>query len=98
MYLSYSQQGGPGQRSRYSDSLQAERSGDRIPWVARFSAPTEFGSGAHPAPCTIGSGLFLGGKAAGAWSGVDHPNPFSSEVKERVVILLLPLLSLHGLF
>jgi len=83
MYVSYSQQGGPGQRIWYSDSLRGERSGDRIPGVARFSAPAEFGSGAQPAPCTMGSGLFLGGEAAGAWSGFDHPTPLVPRSKKQ---------------
>ena len=36
-------------------------------WGARFSAPVQTGPGAHPAPCTMGTGSFPGGKAAGAW-------------------------------
>jgi hypothetical protein len=34
---------------------------------ARFSAPIQTGSGAHPASCTMGTGSFTGVKAAGAW-------------------------------
>jgi hypothetical protein len=42
----------------YSDWLRAGRSGDRIPVVARFFAPVQTGSGAHPASCTMGAGSF----------------------------------------
>jgi len=35
--------------------------------VASFSAPVQTGPGAHPASYTMGTGSFLGGKAAGAW-------------------------------
>ena len=36
-------------------------------WGARFSAPVHTGPGAYPASRTMGTGSFLGGKAAGAW-------------------------------
>ena len=58
---------GSGQLSRYSDLLRAGRS--EIP-------------GAHPAPCTMGTGFFPGAKRPGR--GVDHPPLSSAEVKERV--------------
>ena len=48
----------PGLRSRYSDSLRAGRSGDRIPVGSRFSAPVQTGSEAHLAPYTMGTGSF----------------------------------------
>jgi len=51
----------------YSDLLWARRSGDRIPVGATFSAPVQTGPAAHPASYTKGTGLFLGGRAAGAW-------------------------------
>ena len=57
----------PRELSRYSDSLRAGRSGDRIPVGARFSAPVQTGPGAHPASCTMDSGPIPEGKAAGAW-------------------------------
>ena len=37
-----------------------EGSGDRIPVGARFSAPIQTGSEAHPASCTSGTGSFPG--------------------------------------
>ena len=46
--------------SRYSDSLRARRSGDRIPVGARFSAPIQTGPGAHLAFCTMGTGSSQG--------------------------------------
>ena len=67
-------------------TLQAGRSGDRIPVGARFSAPTHTGPGAHPAPCTISTGSFPGVNRPGR--GVDHPPPSSAEVKERVELYL----------
>jgi hypothetical protein len=51
---------------RHSDSLR--ESGDRIPVGARFFAAVHTGPGAHPASCTMCTGVIPGGKAAGAWS------------------------------
>ena len=53
--------------SRYSDSLRAARSGDRIPVGARFSAPVQTGPGAHPACYTMNTGFLSRGKSAGSW-------------------------------
>jgi len=49
---------------------------------ARFSAKVQTGPGAHPAFCTMGTGSFPEVKRPGR--GVEHPSPFSAEVKERV--------------
>jgi hypothetical protein len=54
----------PGHHSRYSDSLRAGRSGDRIPVGARFSAPVHTGP---PILLYNRYRVFPGGKAAGAW-------------------------------
>ena len=70
--------------SRYSDSLRAGRSGDRIPMGTKFSAPVQTVPGAYPASCTIGTRSFLGVKWP--WRGLDHPLLSSSEVKERVQV------------
>jgi hypothetical protein len=72
--------------SRYSDSLRAGRSGDRIPVVARFSAPVQTGPEAHPASYTVGTRPFSGVKRPRR--GFDHPPPSSAEVKERVELYL----------
>ena len=70
---------GPRQLSRYSDSLRAGRSGDRIPEGARFPAAVQTGPGAYPASCTVGTGSLPGVKRPGRV--VDHPPPSSAEVK-----------------
>jgi hypothetical protein len=72
---------GPGQLSRYSDSLRAGRSGDRIPVGAKFFAYVQTGPGAYPASYTMGTGSFPGVKRPG--SGADHPPPTSAGVKNE---------------
>ena len=52
----------------------------------RFSALVHTGPGVHPAFYTMGTGSFPGVKRSGR--GVDHPHPFSAEVKERVELYL----------
>jgi len=62
---------GPRKRSRYSDSVRAGRSGDRILMGATLSAPDQTGSGLHPDFNTKGTGSFPGVKRPGR--DVDHP-------------------------
>ena len=76
----------PGWLSRYSDSLRAGRSGDRIPVGVKFSAPVQTGPASHPASCTMGTGSFLGVKRPGR--GADHPPPSSAEVEGRAELYL----------
>jgi hypothetical protein len=70
----------------YSYSLQAGRSRDRIPVVARFSAPAQNDPVAYTAAHTMVTGVFL--QAKRPWRGVDHPPPSRAEVKERVQLYL----------
>jgi hypothetical protein len=60
----------------------AGRSGDRLPVVARFSAPVQTDPGAHPASCTMDTDLFLGVKRPEC--GVDDQPSCSTAVKERI--------------
>ena len=62
--------GEPGWRIRYNNSLRTGRSGDRIPVGARFSAPVETSSEAHPTSYTMGTVSFPGVKRQGR--GVDN--------------------------
>ena len=67
---------------RYSDSLRAARSGDRIPagvGGARFFATVQSGLEVNPASYTMGTGSFPGVKRPKR--GVDRPPPISAEDK-----------------
>ena len=57
--------------SRYSDSLRAVLSGDRIPVGVDFSAPVQTGPGTHPPSYQMGTGSFSEVKRPGR--GADHP-------------------------
>ena len=72
----------PGLLSRFSDSLQAGRSGDQIPVEARFPTPIQTGPGAHPASYTMGTDPSLGVKRPAR--RVDHPHASSADVTEIV--------------
>jgi DNA-binding transcriptional LysR family regulator len=79
-----------GQRSRYSDWLRGERSGDRIPVWTRFSAPVQTGPGAHPASCAMGTGSFQRVKSGRGVTLAPHPLlvPWS---RKGTAIPLLPI-------
>ena len=66
IYAQVFQVGGPGSVVGIATGYGAGRFGDRIPVGARFSTPVQTGPGTHPASCTMGTGSFLGEKAAGA--------------------------------
>jgi hypothetical protein len=72
---------GPGYLSRYSDSLWAGRSGDRMPVGACFSLHVQTDPGAHPASCTMGTGSCPGVKRPGR--GVDHPPHIAPRLKKE---------------
>jgi hypothetical protein len=80
---------GPDQPSRYSDSLWAWQSGERIPVRAKFSAPAQTDTGAHQASHTMGTGSFAVVNRPGR--GVNHPHPGSRGYRKSRAIPLLPL-------
>jgi len=73
--------------SRYSDSLRAGRSGDRIPVGSRFSALFLTGLGVHPTSCTMGNGSFSGAKRPGR-DADPSPLPVPWSRKSRAIPLL----------
>ena len=77
---------GPRQLSRYSDSLRAGWSGDRIPVGGETSRTSPVQSWGRPSLLTMGTGSFMGVKRTG--SGTDHPPTSSSEVKVRVELYI----------
>jgi hypothetical protein len=74
--------------SRYSDSLRAVQSGDRIPVGARFYEPVQTGPWAHPASYTTDTRSFQGVKWPG--HGIDHPPPAGAKVEEGVELYVCP--------
>jgi len=72
---------GPGYLIRYSDSLRAEGSGDRIPVGTRFSAPVQTGLEANPTSYTTGTGSFSGVQRPGR--GIDHPPNLAPRLKKE---------------
>jgi hypothetical protein len=62
------------------------RSGDRMPVGARFSAPVQTDTGAHPASLQWVTDPLPGGKEAGEWRW--PLTPPSAKVKERVELYL----------
>jgi len=77
---------GPEQCSPFSDSLQAGRSGDRIPRGARFSTPVQPGPWSPPSLLYNVYQVFPWSKETEAWCW--PPTPSSAEVKERVELYL----------
>jgi len=97
--LRLSKQTWTGYRSRYSNSLRAERSGDRNPVGERFSATVQTGPGLYPVFYKMGTGSFPGVKRLER--GVDRTLPSGAEVKERVELYLYPSpppMGFRGLF
>jgi len=52
-------------------------------WGARFSAPVQTGSRAHPSSCIVGTGSFFRGVKRPGY-GFDYPPQSCADVKDRV--------------
>jgi hypothetical protein len=74
----------PGYLSRYSDSIQVGRSGDRVP-VGGEIFPTHLDQSWIP-PRLLYNGYWVYFPER----GVDHPPPYSDEVKDEVQLYLYP--------
>jgi hypothetical protein len=73
---------GPGELSRYSDSLRTWTVGDRIPvGGADFQRPSILVLGQTQPPIQWVPGLFPSGKAAGR--GVEHPSHLATRLKKE---------------
>jgi hypothetical protein len=57
-------------------------------WEARIATPVQTGLGAYPASYTMGTGIFPGGKAVGAWRWPSTPILRRGERKRRTIPLL----------
>ena len=81
---------GPGSSVGIATGYGLDRSGDRIPVAARFSAPVQTGPEAHPASCTMGTGSFPRVKSDRGVTLTPHPllMPWS---RKSNAISLLPL-------
>jgi len=74
--------------SRYGEWLRAGRSGDRMLVGARFYAPVQVGTGAHPASCKMGTVSFPGVKSGRGVTLIPHPLLVPRSRKSRAIPLL----------
>ena len=64
---------GPGSVVGIATGYGLDGPGIETRWGARFSAPVQTGPGAHPAPCTMGTGSFPGVKSGRRLTQTPHP-------------------------
>ena len=81
---------GPGSSVSIATGYGLDGPGIESRWGARFSAPVQTGSGAHPASCTMGTGSFPGVKSGRGVTLTPHPLLCRGQEKSKAI----PLLSL----
>ena len=81
---------------RYTDKLQARRSGILSPVGTRFSALVQTGHAAHPVSCTMGTGSLGQGQSGRSVALTTHPH-LAPRLKKRVAPYLHFPLCLHGM-
>jgi len=64
---------GPGSSVGIGAGYGLDGPGIETRWKARFSSPVQTGPGAHPAPCTMGTGFFPGVKKGRGVTLTTHP-------------------------
>ena len=64
---------GPGSAAGTATGYGLDGPGIESWWEARFSAPVQTGSVAHPASCIMGTGSFLGVKSGRGVTLTPHP-------------------------
>ena len=101
LFSQYMSDRGPGWLSRYNDSLQVGRSGDRIPVGGEIFRTRPDRPWGPPSLLPHGYRVFPGSKAAGAWRW--SPTPSSAEVNPLNAELnptchLLALIGAHHIF
>jgi len=79
---------GPGSMVSIATGYRLDGPGIESQWGARFSAPVQTGPGAHPAPCTVGTGSFMWVTMAGAWCWPLTPFQCRWSWKSRAIPLL----------
>ena len=72
---------GPGSSVAIATDYGLDGTGIESRWGRDFP-PVQTGPGAHPASCTVGTGVFPGGKVR-AGRAADHSPPSSAEVMEE---------------
>ena len=93
----YTSSSGPGSEVGIATGYGMDGPGIESQWEERFSAPVQTGSGAHPAPCSMGRGSFLEGIERPGRDADPSPT-YNAVVNERVELHLYFHYGPNGLY